>query len=379
MAGKVHLLHYPPPPPPEVTAPLAKRSRYFQEEPVCTDVRLHDNPELREQWQKSQTRISPPRPQHSVMPLLALEIIRSPTPENNLPSQSIPSLLEIDTAKETFVTGSEPKCTPTSETVPSLLNMNLMLTCTRVKEIASTFTPESSLQRHRKYHCPICQQPVNRIKSHVVEIHLPYYVNMEAACFGCERNSGTASNLSSHLQANHLDRQGNITPGVSITTAYIEWKYLHLVSSFLWCLVKKLKLSSLARMLAALHNTPEVMPKATSAQWLQWYEMKPTDTERYLMHQFSQFMGVKFPEEIQLIPPNCIAALIHWRPLCAAIQMLPANSHHELPAVITLSDGQGRDVAEIPTIVKPTSEVIDAHMHLDKFMEVTGHNDIYME
>ena len=38
--GKVHLLHYPPPQLAEVVTPPAKHSRYFQEQPVCTDVRL---------------------------------------------------------------------------------------------------------------------------------------------------------------------------------------------------------------------------------------------------------------------------------------------------------------------------------------------------
>ena len=68
-AGKVHLLHYPPPPLLEVATQLAKCARFFQEEPVCTDVKLWDNPGLQEQWQTSQSQVSPPRPQQSITPL----------------------------------------------------------------------------------------------------------------------------------------------------------------------------------------------------------------------------------------------------------------------------------------------------------------------
>ena len=189
MAGKVHLLHYPPPPLPEVVTPPTKCSRYFQEEPVCTDVRLRDNPGLREQWQSSQSKASAPRPQRSITPLLELQVQRATTPENNdpLPSQSISSLLELNTTKETKpLENSEPESMQTDEAIPSLLDMNLMPTCTRVEEVAGTFTTESSSQKHRKYYCPICQSPVNRIKSHVVEVHLPFYIHVEAACFICE-------------------------------------------------------------------------------------------------------------------------------------------------------------------------------------------------
>ena len=138
-------------------------------------------------------------------------------------------------------------------------------------------------------------------------------------------------------------------------------------------------MSSLTELLVALQNTLEVMPKSTWAPWLQWYEMKPTDTEKYLMHQFSQFVGDKIPEEVQLIPPNCVAALLHWYPLCTVIQMLPKDCHQELASLTTLSDGHGKCVTEVPTVVKPVLEMVDAHMHLDKFVEMIGHRSVHME
>ena len=96
--------------------------------------------------------------------------------------------------------------------------------------MASAFTSTSSAQMHRKYFCPICAEQVNGIKSHMVEVQLPYYVNVKAACFICEHNYGTASNLLNHVQAQHSDWHGNIAPVATLATAYTEKKYLHLIT-----------------------------------------------------------------------------------------------------------------------------------------------------
>ena len=85
------------------------------------------------------------------------------------------------------------------------------------------------------------------------------------------------------------------------------------------------------------------------------------------------------PEEVQLMPPNCTVALSHWRPLTALIKMLPSNMRVNLKSVNSLCNGNGILVSEIPTIEKPMLDIIDAHMHLDKFMADTGHNGIDME
>ena len=254
-----------------------------------------------------------------------------------------------------------------------------MPTCMQVQQVASTFTSTSSAQMHRKYFCPICDEQVNRIKSHMVEVHLPYYVNIEAACFICEHNYGTASNLLSHVQAQHSDWHGNIAPRATLATAYTKNKYLHLITYFLNYLTQLLGLSTVTELLSALQKSPEAMPKSTWAPWLQWYEMKATATELYLMGQLSNFLHTTMPKEVQLMPPNCIVALSHWRLLTALIKLLPSKKCSNLKSVNSLCNGNGILVSEIPTVEKPVLDIIDAHMHLDKFMADTGHNDIDME
>ena len=373
IAGAIHLLYYPPPPIKQsaLQSPPLKRPRYIQEALECTDVRLRDNPALAEEWKPKTKEPLPSQPSNSITPLLQIEFSRPITPEISNPT-SVTPLLDLDP-----VPTSKLSIAPTP--VPSLLDMEIKATHTRVQEVAKTFTSTSSAQIHRKYFCPLCSEQINRIKSHVVEVHLPYYVNVDAACFLCEHNYGTASNLSNHIQAKHSDRHGNIDNGASLATTYTETKYLHLITNFLNYLVETLELSTVSDLLSVLHNSPEAMPKSTWAPWLQWYEMKPTATEQYLMGQLSKFLHVTMPEEVQLMPPNTIVALLHWRPITALIKMLPQNKRVNLKAINSLRDGNGKLVSKIPTIVKPVLDVVDAHMHLDKFMQDTGHNNIQMD
>ena len=85
------------------------------------------------------------------------------------------------------------------------------------------------------------------------------------------------------------------------------------------------------------------------------------------------------PNEVQLMLPNCIVALSQWRPLTTLIRMLPSHKRINLKSVNSLCNGNGTLVSEISTIVKPVLDIVDAHMHLDKFIQDTGHNNIEME
>ena len=385
VAGVIHLLHYPPPSPPIVqnipSLPPTKRPRFIQEAPECTDVRLCDNPALAEEWRTSQNKASLPlRPDKSITPLLQIETSRSVTPEIN---RSVTPLLELDLShvptSEVSVVPMEISDNTNCKSVPSLLGMNLTPTCTRVQQVASAFTSTSSAHVHRKYFCPICAEQVNRIKSHMVEVHLPYYINVEAACFICKHNYGTASNLVSHVQAQHSDRHGHIDHGATLASTYAENKYLHLITYFLNYLVQSLELSTVSDLLSTLLQSPEAMPKSTWAPWLQWYEMTPTATELYLMGKLNKFLHTTMPDNVQLMPPNCTVALSHWRPLTALIKMLPSKKRINLKSIDGLCDGNGILVSKIPTTEKPVFDIIDAHMHLDKFVNDTGHIDIEME
>ena len=60
------------------------------------------------------------------------------------------------------------------------------------------------------------------------------------------------------------------------------------------------------------------------------------------------------PEEVQL-------ALLHWRPLTALINMLLPNKCLKFKSVNSLCNGNGTLVSEVPNIVRPVLDVVDAH------------------
>ena len=59
--------------------------------------------------------------------------------------------------------------------------------------------------------------------------------------------------------------------------------------------------------------------------------------------------------------------------------MLPPNKFLNLKSINSLCNGTGTLVSEVPTIVRPVLDVADTRMHLDKFMQDTGHNNIQMD
>ena len=131
---------------------------------VCTDVHLKDNPKLAEVWAtesvhttKPQESLSLSQTTSTVMPLLSLEVW--------------PTSPQIEAVTQSW--------------------------------IVDTSAKDSSEPPGRKqlaHHCPVCQKPVSQVKSHVLQLHLPYYTSPGTACFHCEINYATTSSLSCHLQ-----------------------------------------------------------------------------------------------------------------------------------------------------------------------------------
>ena len=97
-----------------------------------------------------------------------------------------------------------------------------------------------------------------------MEVHLLYYINVEAACFICEHNYDTATNLSNHIQAQHSDWHSNITPGATLNYCICQNKYLD-ISPSNYTLSQPactdFALSTLSDMLNTLQKSPEAMPK----------------------------------------------------------------------------------------------------------------------
>ena len=83
-------------------------------------------------------------------------------------------------------------------------------------------------------------------------------------------------------------------------------------------------------------------------------------------------MKETLPECIKLQPPNCVSALVHWRPLAALLVLLPPTISLHLHNFDQMCNRHGALVEEIDFSSNPICEVADAHMHPDKFITDMG-------
>ena len=193
-----------------------------------------------------------------------------------------------------------------------------------------------------------------------MEFHLPYYVSPSTACFECKENFSTESCLQRHL-SQHRDLHGHLSPGCTFDGW--ETKYCHQMAGLLTHLAQSLHLNSLSDLCQFLSTlSPE--------HHLQWFEMVPTEMERYNIEMFDKFLVERVSLNIYPLPPNCNATLIHWRPLYSLLCHLP-DLH--LKDFEQIADNLGQPLSHIPTTPKSLPAVADAHMHLDKLLKDTGH------
>ena len=115
-----------------------------------------------------------------------------------------------------------------------------------------------------------------------------------------------------------------------------------------------------------IKKSPDAYPSKHSE--LSWSQMRPTGLELFAITLFADFMKETLPECIELLPPNCVSALVHWRPLAALLVLLPPSISLHLCKFDQMRNCHGAMVEEIDFGSNPISAFTDAHMHLDKFI-----------
>ena len=70
-----------------------------------------------------------------------------------------------------------------------------------------------------------------------------------------------------------------------------------------------------------IKKSPDACPSMHSES--SWSQMRPTESELFAITLFADFMKETLPECIELLPSNCVSALVHWRPLTALLVLLP--------------------------------------------------------
>ena len=97
--------------------------------------------------------------------------------------------------------------------------------------------------------------------------------------------------------------------------------------------------------------------------------MRPTESDLLAITLFADFMKETLPECIKLLPPNCVSALVHWRPLAALLVLLPPTISLHLHNFDQMCNHHGALVEEINFSSNPIYEFADAHMHLDSLLQ----------
>ena len=178
--------------------------------PKYTDVRLKDNPSLQQSWKTSDnstsSKSSVPKPVHH--PKSKSQVI-DPIPVPKPRSQPITPLLEIDTTQPSTPVPSRPATLSLLDTdvthpsfIPSFLSLDIPCPPSlSTRPSISTHTSETPKPAHkyRTYACQICGPRCTRLKSHVLELHLSYYVSPLTTCFECKENFSMESCLQRHL------------------------------------------------------------------------------------------------------------------------------------------------------------------------------------
>ena len=120
-----------------------------------------------------------------------------------------------------------------------------------------------------------------------------------------------------------------------------------------------------------IKKSPDACPSKHSE--LSWSQVRPTESELFGITLFADFMKETLPECIELLPPNCVSALVHWRLLAALLVLLPPTISLHLHIFDQMCNCNGVLVEEIDFGSSPIYEFADAHMHLDKFITDMGH------
>ena len=132
-------------------------------------------------------------------------------------------------------------------------------------------------------------------------------------------------------------------------------------------IAEKLKLPAVSSLLEFVRADPALYPKNNKTF---------TSDLQQLMEDFEQANGIDHQSrDYQMLPPNCIAALLHWRTLLNLISLLNEEGQKSIWNINTTCNLLGEPVCsgvvhnadEQSASLDFTSppKIADAHLHLD--------------
>ena len=160
--------------------------------------------------------------------------------------------------------------------------------------------------------CPIChQKPNHSLRRHALT-HLPWFGDVVKVCWECGARYHQHGRLRDHLQRVH--------PNGGFEEQVNRWvpTIMYLLSSFIIGL--------------GLTGEDALVQYVTTHQ-LHPDPVEPSAQDTQMMELFDQWSGTP-RRQYCYCPPNCVAALLHWKPLVLLLRSLPARMQetlHSLP------------------------------------------------
>ena len=198
------------------------------------------------------------------------------------------------------------------------------------------------------------------LNHHVITSHLPWFAYPCNTCWQCHQPICQQSRFDHHVQQNE-----DCSGGEFRDIYFQEW--VGLVNQMLWYITEKLKLPAVSSLLEFIRADPALYPKNNKTF---------TSDLQQLMEDFEQANGIDHQSrDYQMLPPNCIAAVLHWRTLFNLISLLNKDDQKSIQNINTTCNLLGEPVCsgvvhnadEQSASLDFTSppKIADAHLHLD--------------
>lgn len=158
--------------------------------------------------------------------------------------------------------------------------------------------------------CPVCPKRCSRLKRHVLQEHLPWFLNPATACFSCKEQTGHWH----QLNLKH-DQCPNFTVDTMNAWCGEVWSILHLMAS-------SLDLENLNDLLRYVIDR-RLYP--CSANNYEEYNSPFNSYEVEWMQHFDRHCTSDFRSDVQYhpSPPNRLICILHWRTLLNVLCLLP--------------------------------------------------------
>ncbi len=209
--------------------------------------------------------------------------------------------------------------------------------------------------------CPVCHFKFTKLRRHVVQQHLPWYLQPHTACWTCGRQPGQTLYSKVHQRDHDGSTDGEFGHGASHVT------FVLLVNGYLQKLAIKLGYDDIVGLLDRAQSDETIWPPSAEG-------VQVSDKEA-----MSVYCRVNdLPEsDCQIRPPSSLACLLHWRVQVGLLALLTEEQQQEVKA----SQCQEQLSFAVNLAVKREglqgcNVLVDSHCHLKRWLQEARYKDL---